>query len=142
KSSGVREIHGFPLSWRNLRNLGMGPSPNPRRGAKGSSGSGWASPRQAETELAAAAFGARARDGSTVRHDDLARDRQAEARAGPPIGIRRPVEPLEDPPALIGGNAGPLVPHAEANEALGRRGAERDETAGRRVFRGIRKEVH
>ena len=52
-----------------------------------------------------------------MRHHDLPRDREAEARARALVLVGRAVEALEDPPHAVRRDARPLVAHAEADEA-------------------------
>jgi hypothetical protein len=75
-------------------------------------------------------------------HDPLDdREPEPEAVRVDTVGVRAAVEPLEDAAVLLGRDADPRVDHLHDRGRRGRRAADRDPAAGRRVPDRVREQV-
>jgi MoxR-like ATPase len=124
----VRELRNAMERWhRRLDALAQAQALRALRRLRGRRG-----PRQREPEERAAAGRPLDADLAAVHAHHVARDGEADAGA-PGSRAREPHELLEDARPMLGGDAGALVGHLEAQEAVGGRGAHPHAAARRRV---------
>ena len=98
--------------------------------------------RDLEHDAGAAAGGVLDPDAPAVRGDDRVRDREAEPACPGNRGSTRPVERLEDPLAVLGGDARALVAHPHRDAVAGaRRPTSRTSPPGGRVPGGVLEQV-